>query len=104
MAGGMRTIRAIILALVLATCGMAAAGQTKRVTVEDHDSLTVYYPHFKKIDFITETMPGKGETDVIFVCAASFTGHGLSDEVNLLEMGIIHRQAVVVLDGDALRH
>jgi len=79
MPGGMRIIRIILLALVLATGGIAAAGQTKRVTVEDHDSLTVYYPHFKKIDFVTETMPGKGETDVIFVCAASFTGERLDE-------------------------
>ena len=75
----MRIIRAIILTLVLVTCGIAAAGQTRRVTVEDHDSLTVYYPHFKRIDLVTETMPGKGEESVIFVCAASFTGERLDE-------------------------
>ena len=39
----------------------SASGQSKLVTVEDHDSLTVYYPHFKRIDFVTERMPGKSE-------------------------------------------
>ena len=54
--------------------GRPACGQVTRVTIEDHDSLTVYYPHFTRIDLITEKMPGKAEEDVIFVCAASFTG------------------------------
>ena len=57
----------------------SASGQSKLVTVEDHDSLTVYYPHFKRIDFVTERMPGKSEKDVIFVCAASFTGERLDE-------------------------
>lgn len=73
--------KAILLSLLL---GLAlnlvpVAGQVTRVRVEDHDSLTVYYPKFNRIDFVTNQMPGKGETDVIFVCAASFTGQLLDD-------------------------
>ena len=67
----------IILAVALASASIPAPGQTKRVTVEDHDSLTVYYPHFNRIDLVTETMPAKSEKEVIFVCAASFTGESL---------------------------
>ena len=57
----------------------SANGQSVRVSVENHDSLTVYYPHFTRIDFITEEMPQKSEKDVIFVCAASFTGELLDE-------------------------
>ena len=64
----------IYFCLVLFFHGHPADGQVTRVTVESHDSLTVYYPHFTRIDLITERMPGKGEENVIFVCAASFTG------------------------------
>lgn len=54
-------------------------GQVSRVAVEDHDSLTVYYPRFTRIDFITRQIPSKSEKDVIFVCAASFTGELLDE-------------------------
>ena len=54
--------------------GMPVRGQDRQVTVESHDSLTVYYPNFSRIDLVTETMPGKSDKEVIFVCAASFTG------------------------------
>ena len=62
-----------VLLLVLAL-SLSVYGQSKLVTVENHDSLTVYYPHFSRIDLVTETMPAKSEKDVIFVCEASFTG------------------------------
>jgi len=75
----MRIVRTILFFLLLSILWIPAGGQNTRVTVEDHDSLTVYYPHFSKIDFITERMPGKSETDVIFVCAASFTGELLDE-------------------------
>ena len=72
----MRIIRIILFSLLLALLAdrVPCSGQVSRVRVEDHDSLTVYYPRFNKIDFVTEQMPRKGEKDVIFVCAASFTG------------------------------
>lgn len=54
--------------------GVPAAGQIAKVLVEDHDSLTVYYPKFSKMDLVTDQMPRKNEKEVIFVCAASFTG------------------------------
>ena len=79
MPAGMRELWTTILFIFLTLCGFPAVGQSKRVTVEDHDSLTVYFPHFKKMDLVTEKMPGKGEQDVIFVCAASFTGERLDE-------------------------
>ncbi len=57
-------INIIEVLLLLVFCGIPAAGQVKRITVEDHDSLTVYYPHFDRIDLVTETMPSKSEEDV----------------------------------------
>ena len=77
----MRLKRTILISFLLAFAfsGIPAGGQSKRVTVENHDSLTVYYPHFKKMDLVTGTMPGKGEENVIFVCAASFTGERLEE-------------------------
>ena len=76
----MRTSISLIAGLLfLCICGIPAAGQVNRVTVEKHDSLTVYYPHFSRIDLVTETMPSKSEKDVIFVCAASFTGQLLNE-------------------------
>ncbi len=74
-----KSISVIAGLLFLCFYGIPAAGQVKRVTVEDHDSLTVYYPHFDRIDLVTETMPSKSEEDVIFVCAASFTGERLNE-------------------------
>ena len=75
----MRIIHFFSFVLCLFAGLTSASGQSKLVTVEDHDSLTVYYPHFKRIDFVTERMPGKSEKDVIFVCAASFTGERLDE-------------------------
>ena len=76
----MRIGRIILsISLLCLIYGMSAEGQTLRVTVENHDSLTVYYPHFTRIDFVTGEMPRKSEEDVIFVCAASFTGELLDE-------------------------
>lgn len=76
----MRLFRIILLeATLVSVHGFPAHGQDKRVLIEDHDSLTVYYPHFSRIDFVTEKMPSKSEKDVIFVCAASFTGQLLDE-------------------------
>ena len=75
-------IKSIIFPSLLLTFllyGVSVAGQTSRVLVEDHDSLTVYYPRFNRIDFVTNQMPQKTEKDVIFVCAASFTGELLDE-------------------------
>ena len=75
-------IKSIIFSSLLLTFllyGVSVAGQTSRVLVEDYDSLTVYYPRFNRIDFVTNQMPQKTEKDVIFVCAASFTGELLDE-------------------------
>lgn len=78
---GMRRTLSIIAACAaaLSLIGTRAAAQAVRVTVENHDSLTVYYPHFKRIDLVTEQMPPKSDEAVIFVCAASFTGELLDE-------------------------
>lgn len=65
--------------LGLSLHGLPASGQVSRVTVEDHDSLTVFYPHYSRIDLVTQQMPAKSEESVIFVCAASFTGESLKE-------------------------
>lgn len=74
-----RLIIPFFLTLFLSLHWVPSRGQEKRVTVENHDSLTVYYPHFTWIDLVTEQMPSKSETNVIFVCAASFTGERLEE-------------------------
>lgn len=68
-----------LISLVLCLGLVPAAGQASRVLVEDHDSLTVYYPRFSRIDFVTQKMPPQSEQEVIFVCAASFTGERLDE-------------------------
>lgn len=49
------------------------------VDVENHDSLTIYTPIYKRIDLVTETMPGKEEKDVILCFEAAFTGEKLDE-------------------------
>lgn len=44
------------LFLVLLLSGVPAFAQQNRVFIEDHDSLTVYYPRFNRIDFVTKQM------------------------------------------------
>lgn len=77
----MRCLRNILPLLLLFTSlgSISSFAQQKRVLIESHDSLTVYYPKFSRIDFVTEKMPQKAEKDVIFVCAASFTGQLLDE-------------------------
>lgn len=81
-----RTVAAITAVCTLVICAAALAGVAgpvktppRPVTVERHDSLTVYRPDFSRIDLVTGTMPGKDEKDVIFVCAAAFTGERLEE-------------------------
>ena len=75
----MRSILPAILSLLLfvsgppVRCG-AAERKAAPVRVERHDSVTVYYPDFTRIDLATGTMPPKSDGDIIFVCAAAFTG------------------------------
>ena len=58
----------------------AALGQSRQyVAVENHDSLTVYYPDYKRIDLVTGKMPSKTDKKVIFCCAAAFTGERLPE-------------------------
>lgn len=53
---------------------------TPILTIEKTDSLTIYYPNFNRIDLVTRTMPDTiGDTDVIFCCAAAFTGECLKE-------------------------
>ena len=77
----------LIVLLFAAIVFMEAGAQTnisqKRnmdpVRVERHDSLTVYYPDYSRIDLVTGQMPSKSEKEVIFVCAAAFTGERLKE-------------------------
>lgn len=84
----MKSVIHIILAfLAFAFLHVGAGAQTKThkpqkvepVRVERHDSLTVYYPDFNRIDLVTGQMPAKNDKDVIFVCAAAFTGERLKE-------------------------
>lgn len=60
-----------------AFCLTAYSQTTSFVTIENHDSLTVYYPDFTRIDLVTGQMPSKDEKTVVFCCAAAFTGEKL---------------------------
>lgn len=72
---------AAVLAFVISTGEAAPPKQHKAppVRVERHDSLTVYYPDFTRIDLVTGRMPSKDEKGVIFCCAAAFTGEKLKE-------------------------
>ncbi len=77
-------ITAILLATsVLTVAGARTTGPKPRkadpVRIERHDSLTVYYPDFTRIDLATGVMPQKSEKEVVFVCAAAFTGERLKE-------------------------
>lgn len=75
-------IFAAAVALAVAAVGRAAVPEdrkTEPVRIESHDSLTVYYPDFSRIDLVTEKMPSKDRKEVIFVCAGSFTGEKLDE-------------------------
>lgn len=50
------------------------------VSIDETDSLTVYYPSFSRIDFITGMMPNKlADTSVLLCCEAAFTGECLTE-------------------------
>lgn len=50
----------------------------KYVSIEDFDSVTIYYPVFSRVDLATGSMPDKmTDTNVVFCCAAAFTGEHL---------------------------
>lgn len=66
-------------AFLAVLAGVSAHAQVSRVRVESHDSLTVYYPQFTRIDLVTEEMPPQSDGSVIFVCAAAFTGERLEE-------------------------
>lgn len=40
----------------------------------DSDSLVIYYPQYKHIDFVCGTMPSEKDSNVIFCAEAAFTG------------------------------
>ena len=70
----------VLTVLTLLLCPyFSSFAQKTLVTVERHDSVTVYYPHFERIDLVTGTMPGKADSSVIFVCEAAFTGEKLDE-------------------------
>ena len=66
-------------AAVLLGAGTPKPRKTDPVRIERHDSLTVYYPDYTRIDLATRVMPSKSEKEVIFVCAAAFTGERLKE-------------------------
>jgi len=89
-----RIITAIAVVCMVAACGSRNAKTSVEETssvdsvtdnlptyveVLDKDSLTVYIPNFSRIDLVTETMPSKDDSDVIFVCEAAFTGELLDE-------------------------
>ena len=67
----------IITILTFLSVGVAYSQTSSYVSVERHDSLTVYYPVFTRMDLVTGQMPSKDEKTVIFCCAAAFTGEKL---------------------------
>ena len=72
--------RRLLLIALLGTIFYAPSfAQKELVLVENHDSITVYYPRFKRIDLVTEKMPPKTDKSVIFVCEAAFTGETLTE-------------------------
>ena len=74
----------LFLALVVALgLGGVAPGTDLKdvhdpVEVVRCDSLTVYYPRFRRMDLATGSMPQKSDSTVIFCCAAAFTGEKLT--------------------------
>ena len=71
--------------LLLALCSLlfpanAAAKKDKPlVTIERHDSVTVYYPNYSRIDLATGTMPSTSDNSIIFLCSGAFTGERLDE-------------------------
>ena len=86
----------VLMAIVSCQCNNSAGGERGQskstalvvqekpilrhyVDVENHDSLTIYTPIYKRIDLVTETMPGKEEKYVILCFEAAFTGEKLDE-------------------------
>lgn len=44
------------------------------MTIEENDTLAIYYPQFGKIDLVCGTMPSPCDTSVLLCCEAAFTG------------------------------
>jgi len=69
--------------LLIALTFTFAMGNAKNaddpVDIQQEGDLTVYYPHFKRIDLVTGTMPSQNEKNVIFCCEAAFTGELLDE-------------------------
>ena len=51
----------------------------ERVRVDSLEEVVIYYPLFKSIDHVCQTMPSKSDSTIIFCCSASFTGQLLKD-------------------------
>ena len=72
----------LVLVVALGLGGVAPGTDLKNVhdpvEVVRCDSLTVYYPRFRRMDLATGSMPQKSDSTVIFCCAAAFTGEKLT--------------------------
>ena len=50
------------------------------VTIDETDSLIVYYPNYSRSDFVTGMMPDKlADTNVVLCCEVAFTGECLTE-------------------------
>lgn len=70
----MNTFRYIIVAVAASLAATVSMSAQEPVVIESHDSLTVFWPKYSRIDLAVGTMPQKSEKDIIFCCAAAFTG------------------------------
>lgn len=82
----MKSVKALTTAAGLALAGFllfptySAARKGKNlVTVERHDSLTVYYPNYTRIDLATGTIPSTSDKSIIFLCSGAFTAQTLDE-------------------------
>ena len=71
-------MKRLFFTLTLSFVAMSIAA-TQPVDVSNTDTLTVYHPNFSSIDLATGSMPGKSDNNVIFTCAAAFTGELLDE-------------------------
>ena len=55
------------------------SGGKAPVEVVRTENLIIYYPSFARIDLVTGKMPSKTDEEVIFCCAAAFTGERLTE-------------------------
>ena len=83
MGTNIKTSIFIFLILLFSSCSFSYAGKVAestsdliglQVEVVPDSGITIFYPHFSRIDLLCDSLASVSDSSVIFACAAAFTG------------------------------